>query len=46
MKNELKSKLLTDLTTEEATAIKGGAYWNRGVVKGGGNGGGSSSDSP
>jgi hypothetical protein len=38
-----KKKLFVEMTPAQAVVINGGAYWNRGVVKGGN--GGNSTDS-
>jgi hypothetical protein len=46
MKAKSKKQLFVEMTPAQAATVNGGAYWNRGAVKGGGGGGGSSSDDP
>ncbi len=44
MKAKTPKQLFVEITPAQAATVNGGAYWNRGVVKGG-NGGGNSTDS-
>jgi hypothetical protein len=43
MKVKSQEKLFVEMTPAQAATVNGGAYWNRGVVKGGN--GGNSTDS-
>jgi hypothetical protein len=42
---QAKKKLFVEMSTEQAATVNGGAYWNRGVVKGGSTSGSNSTDS-